>query len=63
MKKQVNPLVAVGAVLVLLGIAAFAFWRHENSAPPANAPGATAMPPQVTEELQRRMGGVQPSRR
>jgi hypothetical protein len=61
MKKQVNPLAAVAAVLVLLGIAAFAFWRHENSAPlPPTAPGASAMPPQVTEELQKRMGGVQP---
>jgi hypothetical protein len=60
MKKKVSPLVAVAAAVLVMALAAFAFWRSENSGPRPGDPSLSAMPPQVGEELKKRMGGVQP---
>lgn len=51
----------VAAVVVIAGVA-FAIWRSENSGPGPKDPSMSGMPPQVGEELKRRMGGVQPPR-
>ena len=60
MKKQVSPLLIVAAAVVIIGIAAFAIWRSENSGPPPGDASMSAMPPQVGEEIKRRMSTVQP---
>jgi hypothetical protein len=63
MKREIPPAVAVVAVLVIVGIAAFAYWRAGQAGLRATDPSLSAMPPQVAAELQKRMGGVQPPRR
>ena len=55
MKKEVSPLVTIAAVVVILGIGVFAYLRSERRPPVATAPGSPGMPPQVSEEIQRRM--------
>lgn len=55
MKQKVSPLVAAAALVIILGIAVFAYLRSERRAPVAADPGATGMPPQVSAEIQRRM--------
>ncbi|HVK04129.1 MAG TPA: hypothetical protein VM490_11680 [Armatimonadaceae bacterium] len=67
MKKDVSPAVAVAVIIaVVVVVAGFLFVRAGRPpvAPAAGAAGsgAAAMPPQVTAELQKRMGGVQPPR-
>lgn len=55
MKKEVSPLVAVAALVVILGISVFAYLRSERGAPVAANSASGGMPPQVSAEIQRRM--------
>jgi uncharacterized membrane protein len=58
MKKQVSPVVAIAALVVFLGIAAFVYVRSDRRAPAAAGPGASGtggMPPQVSAEIKRRL--------
>jgi hypothetical protein len=62
MKKEVSPLVAIGALVVLLSFAFIAYLRYDRRAPAAAAPGANGMPPQVSAEIKRRMDQVKSAR-
>jgi FtsZ-interacting cell division protein ZipA len=59
-KKEVSPLLIVAAAVVIIGIVIFAIWRSENGGPPPNDANMSAMPPQVSEEIKRRMSTAQP---
>lgn len=62
MKQKISPVYAVIAIVVILGVAGLAYWRFEKvTGAPTADPAGSGMPPQVTEELQRKLGGVQPS--
>ncbi len=60
MKKEVSPLVAIAALVVFLGVAAFVYLRAERrTAPPvAGNSGGGGMPPQVSAEIKRRLDSV-----
>ncbi len=60
MKKTISPIAAILAIIAILGIAALAFWRSGAGEIKKDDPSQDMMPPQVTKEIQRRMGGMQP---
>jgi hypothetical protein len=65
MKKDVPPAVAIAIVVVIVAVAGLLFLRAgKRAAPvgPAASGSGGGMPPQVSAELQKRMGGVQPPR-
>jgi hypothetical protein len=65
MKKEVSPLVAIAALVVLLSIAAVAYLRYDRRAPVAADPGASGtsgMPPQVSAEIKRRLDQAKSAR-
>ena len=60
MKQIISPIYVALVVVVILGLAGLIYWRVEQKAT-ALPPGDTGgMPPQVSEELRRKLGGVQP---
>jgi hypothetical protein len=57
MKQQVSPVVAVVAVVVVLGLAAFA-WMRMGSGGAKGVEANASMPPSAAAELQKVTGGT-----